>query len=54
MVYWWALNGNDGVGVNMSCVEDVEVLKFVERRVTYDVANAVREGVYNEKGPLHS
>ncbi|KAK4545238.1 hypothetical protein LTR36_003418 [Oleoguttula mirabilis] len=54
IVYWWPLDGSDGVGVNMNCVEDVEALRFVERRVTYDVAKVVLEGVYNENGPLRS
>jgi hypothetical protein len=52
MVYWWPLEGGDMMGVNMNCVDDVDSLKNVNRRVTYEEAERVKEGVYTECGPV--
>jgi hypothetical protein len=46
------LTDEDGVGVNFSCVDNVDDLKFVDKRIQYDTVGAVLEGVYDEKGRI--
>lgn len=56
LVYWWPLpiEGKERrkLGLNMSCVDDVEALKWVDRRTTYEDARAVLEGIYDERGRI--
>jgi hypothetical protein len=40
------------IGINTRCIDNLDDLKRVERRVTWDTAEAVLEGVYDEKGPV--
>lgn len=42
------------MGVNSRCVDRLEDLKFVDRRITWGEALVRKEGVYDEHGPSRS
>lgn len=59
LVYWYpvgadAATSTTEIGVNSRCVDHLEELKHVERRITWRDALATREGVYDEHGPCGS
>ncbi|USW58477.1 Putative CENP-V/GFA domain, Mss4-like superfamily protein [Septoria linicola] len=55
VMYWFPVDAKEGeakMGINARVVTDPFSLRFVEKRITYQDAIIVKEGVYDENGPV--
>lgn len=54
LVYWWPTEkySEDEVGINARCIDNLDDLKYIEWRVTWDMAQKVLPGVYDVNGPV--